>query len=67
MGWTQDRAAKALGVTPRTVRNYEQGKQDVPQAVALACWALMRGVREFDGPALEEIGAATPPDLQASS
>lgn len=37
MGWTQKKAAQELGFDQRTLRNYEQGKNQIPHAVALAC------------------------------
>ncbi len=47
-------AALLLGVKKRDIRNYEKqppknDDPDLPKAIELACYALSRGVSEFDG------------------
>jgi transcriptional regulator with XRE-family HTH domain len=45
-GWTQTEAGEALGLTMRTVQNYESGERHVPLVVALLCDAYDRGYHE---------------------
>lgn len=51
MGWTKTHAAQQLGLSPRTIENYERGQRsdsapvDIPRVVHLACLALKQGVR----------------------
>ena len=58
MGWTQQQAADALGMSKSTVELYESGKRrdnnqpvEIPKVVALACAALR--TEKGDDPALE--------------
>lgn len=44
MGYTQQQAAQALGVTSRTVKAWEAGKCAPPAFLALACAALAAGL-----------------------
>lgn len=50
----QKQAARLLGLKKRKIRSFETGKRagkniDIPKTVELACYALSRGVSEFDG------------------
>jgi DNA-binding XRE family transcriptional regulator len=54
MGFTQDEAAEALGVSKATIGNYDKGirREDgrpvvIPKTVALACAALMAGIAPY--------------------
>lgn len=40
LGLTQAGAAEALGISPRQVWNYENGRAAIPRLVELACSAL---------------------------
>jgi hypothetical protein len=53
MGFKQKDAAEALGLKKRMIQYYEKGARDgrtvvVPLTVALACYAVARGVRSYD-------------------
>jgi DNA-binding XRE family transcriptional regulator len=39
-GFSQEDAAKKLGISSRALRDYENGKTEVPKMAALAMWAL---------------------------
>lgn len=52
MGWTKTHAAQELGLSPRTIENYERGRRSgesspagIPRSVHLACLALKQGIR----------------------
>jgi transcriptional regulator with XRE-family HTH domain len=54
MGLKQKEAADRLGLKKRVIQYYERGHRDgkkveLPKAVELACYALSRGVEEYDG------------------
>ena len=54
LGLSQKAAAEALGLKPRMIQYYEKGERDdksveIPKTVRLACYALTRGVGDFDG------------------
>lgn len=49
MGWSQQAAANALGISRRTVINYEQGKPEPSRVVGLACAALALGITDYTG------------------
>lgn len=42
LGYTQEQAGKALGVTRATIQNWEYESSSIPVAVQLACSVLMR-------------------------
>lgn len=44
MGYTQQQAAQALGVSLRTIKAWEGGETAVPAIVPLACEALAAGL-----------------------
>lgn len=51
---SQKDAADALGLKTRMIQYYENGERDgkkvkVPKTVRLACFALSRGVADYDG------------------
>lgn len=55
LGLSQKDAAEALGLKRRMVQYYEKGERDgetveIPLSVRLACFALTRGVIDYDGP-----------------
>lgn len=54
LGWTQKVAAERLGLKKRIIQYYERGDRNgktvpIPKAVRLACYALARGIEDFDG------------------
>lgn len=54
MGLKQKQVAGLLGLKKRMIQYYENGKRGskkviIPKTVELACYALSRGVSEFDG------------------
>lgn len=48
MGLKRKQLSILLGIKKRQIAKYEKGKA-IPKTVALACYALSRGVSEFDG------------------
>lgn len=52
---TQTVAAELLGYSPRQIRYYEAGIDQlgnetvIPRAVRLACWAIENGIEDWDG------------------
>jgi len=52
MGYTQQQAAQALGVSLRTVKAWESGETGAPGLLPLACAALLSRchARQFDPP-----------------
>lgn len=55
LGLTGDWLAAHLGVSPRTVRHWEQGKYAIPDGVRLAIEDLERLTGEFIGKAVESL------------
>lgn len=60
---SQKQAAEALGLKRRVVQYYEKGERNgervkIPKAVRLACFALSKGVADYDGPTKKEFQAA---------
>jgi transcriptional regulator with XRE-family HTH domain len=54
MGLKRKEIAALLGIKMRTLRSYEKvsahkNSIPIPKAIQLACYALSRGVSEFDG------------------
>ena len=53
MGLKRKETADLLGLKKRNIRNFENGKSKkgtlIPKSVTLACYALSRGVSQFDG------------------
>jgi len=54
MGLKRKETAALLGIKARTLRSYEKVSNNknhspIPKAIQLACYALSRGVSEFDG------------------
>jgi transcriptional regulator with XRE-family HTH domain len=54
LGLKQRDAAEKLGLKKRMIQYYETGERDgqpveIPLTVRLACYALSRGVEDFDG------------------
>ena len=54
MGLRRKETAALLGLKKGMIRNYEKAqsksrKAEIPKAVELACFALSRGVSQFDG------------------
>ncbi|WP_099864579.1 helix-turn-helix domain-containing protein [Pararhizobium haloflavum] len=52
MGLKQKEAAEALGLKKRVIQYYEKGDRDgrkvaIPQTVALACFAVAKGVTDY--------------------
>lgn len=53
-GLSQKKAAEALGLKLRIIQYYEKGERGtkdvkIPKSVRLACYAISRGVTDFDG------------------
>lgn len=46
-GYSQAKAGELLGLTDRTLSNYEQGVFPIPRSVALACAALALGITDY--------------------
>ena len=52
---TQVGAAELLGYSPRQIGSFERGFEApckpaiVPRAVRLACWAIEKGIEDWDG------------------
>lgn len=44
---TRAACSKALGISKNTWRRYETGQAPVPRVVALACAALIRGIKPW--------------------
>jgi len=70
LGLKQKDAADRLGLKKRMIQYYEKGDRDgrpveIPKSVRLACYAISRGIDDFNGvtslPAAEA-GAAAAPD-----
>lgn len=55
LGLTGDWLAAHLGVSPRTVRHWEQGKYAIPDGVRLAVEDLERRTGEFVGGVVEKL------------
>ncbi|WP_018223844.1 helix-turn-helix domain-containing protein [Salinispora pacifica] len=55
LGLTGDWLAAHLGVSPRTVRHWEQGKYPIPDGVRLAIEDLERRTAEFVGGVVEKL------------
>ncbi|KZL21554.1 helix-turn-helix protein [Pseudovibrio axinellae] len=54
MGYKQKEAAERLGLKKRMIQYYEKGDRDgkpveIPKSVRLACYALSKGISDFDG------------------
>lgn len=54
LGLKQKEAAELLGLKKRMIQYYEKGERDgksieIPKYVRLACYAVGRGVYDFDG------------------
>jgi transcriptional regulator with XRE-family HTH domain len=52
---SQKEAAQALGLKRRMIQYYEKGERDgdkveIPRSVRLACFALVEGVEDYNGP-----------------
>jgi DNA-binding XRE family transcriptional regulator len=63
MGWSQRVAAEAIGVSRASLQLYEKGDLPVPKPVELACEALTRGVRSYEGPAAASISSGIEPGM----
>ncbi len=47
MGFNRVQAADALGMGRNTPKRYEDGETEIPLHVALACAALIRGIKPW--------------------
>ncbi|GAA2640054.1 DUF1870 family protein [Streptomyces axinellae] len=63
LGLTGDWLAAHLGVNPRTLRNWEQGRSPVPDGVRLEMEDLERRTGEFIGGAVEKLMDLPDPGL----
>lgn len=61
-GWTADQVAAAIGITKSNLHLYQRGRRydrpdpvEIPKPVRLACAAVLLGVEDFSGEALEEL------------
>ena len=58
LGLKQKDVAELLGLKKRIIQYYEKGDRDgrkveIPKTVQLACYAISRGIREFNGEDLD--------------
>lgn len=56
LGLKQKDAADRLGLKKRMIQYYEKGNRDgrpveIPKSIRLACYALSKGIGDFDGQA----------------
>jgi len=54
LGLKQKDAAEKLGLKKRMIQYYEKGNRDgrpveIPKSIRLACYALSKGIGDFDG------------------
>jgi transcriptional regulator with XRE-family HTH domain len=54
LGLKQKEAAEVLGLKKRMIQYYEKGERDgkkinIPKYVRLACYAVGKGIQDFDG------------------
>jgi len=49
LGISNAEACRRLGIAPNTWTAYEQGRSAIPRYIALACAALIRGVKPWPG------------------
>ena len=54
LGLGQKQAAELLGLNKRMIQYYEKGERDgkpvsVPKYIRLACFAIEKGIADFDG------------------
>jgi len=54
LGLKQKEAAEQLGLKKRMIQYYEKGNRDgrpveIPKSIRLACYALSKGISDFDG------------------
>lgn len=47
MGFSQEQAAEALGLSSRTISSYETGSYPISKATSLACGALALGLDDY--------------------
>lgn len=47
MGFSQEQAAEALGLSTRTISNYETGSYPISKTASLACGALALGLDDY--------------------
>ena len=47
MHWSQQEAAKQLGCSPRSIINWEQGKTNIPDSIALAVSAVLMNLPPY--------------------
>lgn len=46
-GWSQARAAQVLGCSARSISNWESGRHEVPDSIALAASAVAMGLPPY--------------------
>ncbi len=49
MGFSQEQAAEALGLSTRTISSYENGSYPISKTASLACGALALGLDDYTG------------------
>lgn len=72
LGLKQKDAADRLGLKKRMIQYYEKGDRDgkkveIPKAIRLACYAVARGVEDFDGADAAMVKASPAPDSAGSA
>lgn len=60
LGLKQKDVAELLGLKKRIIQYYEKGERsgkavEIPRTVRLACYALSRGIGDFDGQKVEAV------------
>ncbi|MDA7948590.1 MAG: helix-turn-helix transcriptional regulator [Hyphomicrobiaceae bacterium] len=63
LGLKQKEAAELLGLKKRMIQYYEKGERDgkpitIPKYVRLACYAVGKGVHDYDGEKVDAAKAA---------
>ncbi|MDZ4740865.1 MAG: helix-turn-helix transcriptional regulator [Alphaproteobacteria bacterium] len=69
---SQKEAADSLGLKRRVVQYYEKGERGgkpfkIPRTVRLACYAIVSGITDYQGPEREKKGKAKKPKSSRKS
>ncbi len=71
-GMSQKEAADSLGLKRRVVQYYEKGERGgepvkIPRTVRLACYAIVSGITDYQGPEREKKGKTKKPKSNKKS